>query len=67
MEDSARITRLEEGTTHLQNHVMEQDKVILELSETLERLRRELAALREGMDSDSDAGASAADERPPHY
>lgn len=67
MEDRARITRLEEGYTHLQHHVMEQDKVILALSETLDRLRHELTILRDGLNSDSDAGTAPADERPPHY
>lgn len=67
MEDSDRITRLEERYTHLQHHVMEQDKVIHGLSEVIDRLRRELAALRESTDADSDASGPPADERPPHY
>lgn len=67
MDDVARINRLEERYTHLQDHVTEQDKVILELSETIDRLRRDLAALRENLDSESDASGPPADERPPHY
>lgn len=67
MKDVARITRLEERYTHLQDHVTEQDKVILELSETIDRLRRELATLRTAMDAESDASGSPVDERPPHY
>ena len=67
MSEKDRLTRLEERYTHLQNHVVEQDRVILELSDALVRLRKELAALR---DPDQSAGEDATDqidERPPHY
>jgi len=67
MSENDRLTRLEESYTHLQKHVIEQDKVILELSDTLVRIRKDLAALRE---SDLPAGGRAPgqlDERPPHY
>ena len=40
MDDAqARLTRLEERYTHLQQHITEQDRVILELGERLERMR----------------------------
>ena len=47
MSESDRLTRLEESYTHLQKHVVEQDKVILELSDALARVTKELAALRD--------------------
>ena len=64
----ARITRLEERYTHLQKHVTEQDRVILDLTERLERLGQDVARVR----TDGDAAGSGgndlpADERPPHY
>ena len=59
MSENDRLTRLEERYTHLQNHVVEQDRVILELSEALERVRKELAALR---DPDPSPGEEVADQ-----
>lgn len=63
MNDSERLNKLEEAFLHLEHHVSEQDKVILELSEDLKRLRREVTFLRERQ-SDS---ADITNERPPHY
>lgn len=63
-----RLTRLEERFTHLQQHVTEQDRVILHLTEELERTRRELARLTlERDESGSGAADLPAHERPPHY
>ena len=67
MPEKDRLTRLEERYTHLQNHVVEQDRVILELSEALERVRKELAALRDPDPSTGEGVADQIDERPPHY
>ncbi len=67
MEDEPRITRLEERYTHLQEHVMEQDKVILEIGESLERLRRELVILRDAAETETKSFGLPDDERPPHY
>ena len=69
MDDAeARLVRLEERYTHLQRHVAEQDRVILDLAGDIQRLREELAHLRALR---SPGGAPAddlpADERPPHY
>lgn len=64
----ARLIRLEERYTHLQHHIAEQDRVILGLSEELDRLRRELARVRDDSTRTPGAGdAMPADERPPHY
>jgi len=66
---SGNVTRLEEKIAHLERHVTEQDKAMLELAEDLARLRRELKALRErttNATAGEDEGA-ATDERPPHY
>lgn len=68
MNESERIARLEERLAWLERHVVEQDKVMLEMSEDLERLRREWQRY---LDRDSESGPGApdapADERPPHY
>lgn len=60
--------RLEERYAHLQRHLTEQDKAMLELAEEFARLKAEVAALRaersSGAVPESD---DAADERPPHY
>ena len=68
-ETENRIARLEERLAWFERHVAEQDKAMLELSDLVDRLRREVLALRDR----SAAGASgagavdSADERPPHY
>lgn len=64
------IRRLEEKIAYLERHVTEQDKAMLEMSDDITRLSREMKALRE---RDASSGASAGgeeavqDERPPHY
>ncbi|MEI6715219.1 MAG: SlyX family protein [Verrucomicrobiota bacterium] len=63
MNDTERLTKLEEAFLHLEHHVSEQDKVILALSEDLKRLRREVTILRERQTDSEDI----ANERPPHY
>ena len=53
---------------HLQKHVAEQDRVILELSEQLDRLRKDLARMKTEASGAGSAGSEMpADERPPHY
>jgi SlyX protein len=64
-----RVQRLEEKVAYLERHVTEQDKAMLELTETLSRLRLELRKLRDRL-ADTATGEGAgepADERPPHY
>lgn len=57
----ARLVRLE-------RHVVEQDKAMLEVSREIDRLKRQLAALRERQNAGAAPGGPAeADERPPHY
>jgi SlyX protein len=70
-EAEVRLGRLEERLAWFERHVTEQDKAMMELSELVERLRREVLTLRErsagsGLTSDS-AGAAGGEERPPHY
>jgi uncharacterized coiled-coil protein SlyX len=67
MSESDRLTRLEESYTHLQKHVVEQDKVILELSDALARVTKDLAALRDSDRSAGEGESDPIDERPPHY
>ena len=64
-----RVQRLEEKVAYLERHVTEQDKAMLELTETLSRVRAELRKLRERMTDTAtgDGGGEPVDERPPHY
>ena len=67
---STRVERLEERLLWFERHVVEQDKAMLELSDLVERLRREVLALRErnaGGGGGGGADAMPMDERPPHY
>lgn len=68
METPQQIARLEERLAWLERHVVEQDKAMLEMSDDIIRLRRELYVLRDRQAS-GDPGmlGSQADERPPHY
>lgn len=66
MNESERITRLEERYAHLQRHVVQQDKVMLELSDALAKLRQEVTMLRTKDSGGSDPG-DIPNERPPHY
>ena len=63
------IRKLEEKIAFLEHHVTEQDKVMLEFSEEIARLRRELRALALRVTTQGGAGDAAAggEERPPHY
>ena len=65
----ARITRLEERYTHLQKHVTEQDRVILGLTEQIERVQRDLLRLQaeRATGRAGEGDDLPADERPPHY
>jgi SlyX protein len=65
-EDLQRMARVEERLAWLERHVSEQDKVMLELSETLDRLRGEAEILRQRV-SDGTSLPPPEDERPPHY
>jgi SlyX protein len=67
MSDADRLTRLEERYAHLQRHSGEQDKVMLQLTEELAKLRKELAAMRAGQAEPREGGELPQDERPPHY
>ena len=50
----------------LERHVVEQDKAMLALAETNDRLRRELEIMRLRSSGES-TGPTPAEERPPHY
>jgi hypothetical protein len=66
MNDAERLTHLEERYAHLQRHSLEQDKVMLGLSEALAKLQQDLAALR-GQRAGGSEGDDLPAERPPHY
>lgn len=66
MEDSLR--RLEEQLAHLQRHIEQQDRAMLNLTRETDRLRQRLERLEAKPTSDGDSAAgSPADERPPHW
>ena len=52
----------------LERHIEEQDRVILELRQDTDLIKKELFKLKDRMESDSSGSEGApADERPPHY
>jgi len=67
MSDTERLTRLEERYAHLQRHIVEQDKAMLDLGETIAKLRKEIALLRAQSAGGSSDTRDATEERPPHY
>jgi len=67
MSEAERLTKLEERYAHLQRHLTEQDKAKLELSEAVNRLRKELALLRGQIAGSRGEADDSGDERPPHY
>jgi len=66
MDETQRLTALEERFAHLQRHAVEQDKAMLELAEEVARLRMEITRLRGQVAANREAD-DGADERPPHY
>ena len=63
--DESRFSILEERIAWLERHVLEQDKVMLQQGDELNKTRLELISLRErisGRDAPLDPN-----ERPPHY
>lgn len=66
-----RLQRIEEKIAHLEHHVTQQDKVMLELSEEIARLRGELKLLAARVVDTGGTGPSGpgsdVSERPPHY
>jgi uncharacterized coiled-coil protein SlyX len=67
MNENERITLLEERYAHLQRHVVQQDKAMLELGEEFAKLRRELLVLRAQVTGGTLDPGETTDERPPHY
>jgi SlyX protein len=71
-EVDTRVARLEERLAWFERHVIEQDKAMLELGDLVERLRREVLALRDRAGTSGGGGGGgpageAPEERPPHY
>lgn len=64
-----RIDRLEERLAWLQRHVTEQDKAMLEMAGQIDRLKAEVARLRQRGEATVMPGGegNAPEERPPHY
>ncbi|WP_425506198.1 SlyX family protein [Termitidicoccus mucosus] len=60
------MARVEERLAWLERHMTEQDKVMLELTETLDRLRREAEVLRRRVGDGINLHPQE-EERPPHY
>ncbi len=68
MNEAQRIARLEERLAWLERHVVEQDKVMLALSEDIARLQRQLKTLTDRMAAGNQGEPDIpANERPPHY
>jgi SlyX protein len=67
MNEPERLTKLEERYAHLQRHVVEQDKAMLELGEQFAKLRKEIALLRGQVTSGPAGGEEAPEQPPPHY
>lgn len=68
MNESIRL--LEEKIAFLEHHVTQQDKVMLEMSEDIARLRRDLNVLAARLaqaNAGPAGGGDLPDERPPHY
>lgn len=61
------MQRLQEKIAHLERHVGEQDKVMLELATRLDLLQRELGLLRVRLTEAKATSAASEDEKPPHY
>jgi len=63
-----RVRRLEEQLAHLQRHVEQQDRAMLDLTREIDRLRQRLDRLESKPSAEGDTAAgSPADERPPHW
>jgi uncharacterized coiled-coil protein SlyX len=63
-----RLVHLEGRFEWLERHVVEQDKTILELTESVRHLRAELGRWRERAGGAADISSpDPIDERPPHY
>lgn len=66
MSEAKRMIELEERYAHLQRHMTEQDKAMLELADEVAKLRQEIGVLRTQQSSGRE-GPELPDERPPHY
>ena len=66
MNENERLTRLEERYAHLQRHVTQQDKAMLELTDEVAKLRKEITVLR-ALQAGAPEIGEAPEERPPHY
>ena len=63
-----RLQQLEERVAWLQRHVVEQDKVMMELGDELGRTQALVATLRTRLAESGEATPpTLAEERPPHY
>ncbi len=71
MDDSERLTRLEERYAHLQRHVIEQDKAMLAFGDELARVKADLGRVRSQQHQQQASpvadGPAPVEERPPHY
>jgi SlyX protein len=66
MNETERLTRLEERYAHLQRHQAEQDKAMLELTDEVAKLRQEISVLRARVPGGPETD-ELPEERPPHY
>jgi SlyX protein len=64
--ENERLALLEEKLAWLQRHVAEQDRTMLDTAAEIDRLKKQVAELREKLAAGS-GEPPRAEERPPHY
>ena len=64
-----RLTKSESRYAWLEKHSLEQDKAMLEMSDEIRRLRKELLSVKAHLESQSqtEGGPEAPEPPPPHY
>lgn len=65
--DRTRILRLEERLAWFEKHVVEQDRVMLDLGEQIARLKSELRQVRDKGEAAGSGGEEPKEAPPPHY
>jgi SlyX protein len=64
--ENERLALLEEKLAWLQRHVAEQDRAMLDTAAEIDRLKKQVAELREKLAADA-GEPPRPEERPPHY
>lgn len=67
MNTDIRLSRLEERLTWMQQHAVEQDRIISAQSFEIDALKAQIMLIRKQFSSGPEGHAEMPDERPPHY